>query len=285
MHDLDDILIERPDRHPFAFRGRRRQSPGLAGAVTIVLVMLVTAAGIGWYLLRNNQAPVVPGTSATTTTSDPATALTPPAPPAAEPLDLPALDASDNLMRELVTRLSSHPQLAAWLVNDDLVRRFVATVVDLSRGVSPAPHVRFLTPAEKLQVREAGGGLVIDPASYRRYDLLTATFVSLDGEGTARLYRQLEPLFDEAYQELGLASGTFGDAFAQAIENLLAVEVPDRPLAVTPGDHGYDFDDPRIEARAAAGKHLLRMGPENARRIQAKLHELADALGMKTARG
>ena len=280
MHELDDILIERPDRHPFAFRGRRRQAPGLAAAVVTVLVMLVTAGGIGWYLLRSDEAAVSPETTATTA-SDPAAALTPPVPAAAEPLDLPALDASDNLIRELVTRLSSHPQLAAWLVNDELVRRFVATVVDLSRGMSPAPHVRFLSPDEKLQVREASGGLVIDPASYRRYDLLSATFVSLDTEGTARLYRQLEPLFNEAYQELGLVSGTFGEAFAQAIANLLAVEVPDRPLAVTRGDHGYDFDDPRFEARSAAHKHLVRMGPANARRIQAKLSELAGALGMQ----
>jgi hypothetical protein len=39
--------------------------------------------------------------------------------------------------------------------------------------------------------------------------------------------------------------------------------------------------DPDLENLTAAQKHLLRMGPENIRVIQAKLREIAQALGFE----
>jgi hypothetical protein len=41
----------------------------------------------------------------------------------------------------------------------------------------------------------------------------------------------------------------------------------------------WAFADPELEALSAAEKHLLRMGPENARQVQEKLSELAELLG------
>ena len=43
---------------------------------------------------------------------------------------------------------------------------------------------------------------------------------------------------------------------------------------------GYGYADPKLEAMPAAQKQLLRMGPENARAVQAKLREIALALGI-----
>jgi hypothetical protein len=279
MPKLEDILIDRPDRNPFRSIGRRRRSRAPVIAAISLLAALAIGAG-AWYLLRSRDA-ADPQMEAAATDVLPEAEAVAPTPVADPPLDLPALDASDAFLRDLVARLSSHPQLAAWLVNDNLVRRFVATVADLAEGMSPAPHLRFLTPGQPFGVQEAGGRLVIDPASYRRYDLLTGTFVSLDTEGTARLYRQLHPLFEEAYQELGIATRSFDDAMALAMGNLLAVNVPDRLQVVPSGATEYEFGDPRLEARGGAEKHLLRMGPENARRVQAKLRELADALAIQ----
>jgi hypothetical protein len=278
MPKLEDILIDRPNRNPFRSIGRRRRSRTPVIAAISVLVALALGAG-AWYMLRSREAAAPQQMEAAATDALPEPAAQPPV--AVPPLDLPALDASDAFLRDLVARLSSHPQLAAWLVNDNLVRRFVATVADLAEGISPATHLRFLTPEQAFGVQESGERLVIDPASYRRYDLLTATFVSLDTEGTTQLYRQLLPLFEEAYQELGIATRSFDDAMALAIANLLAVNVPDRLQVVASGATAYEFSDPRIEARGGAEKHLLRMGPENARRVQAKLRELADALSIQ----
>ncbi len=43
----------------------------------------------------------------------------------------------------------------------------------------------------------------------------------------------------------------------------------------------YRYVDPKLEALSPAQKQLLRMGPENAQKIQAKLRELAGVLGLK----
>jgi hypothetical protein len=40
----------------------------------------------------------------------------------------------------------------------------------------------------------------------------------------------------------------------------------------------YEYADPKLEALSPAQKALLRMGPRNVPRVQAKLRELAAAL-------
>ena len=46
----------------------------------------------------------------------------------------------------------------------------------------------------------------------------------------------------------------------------------------------YEFADPALEALPAGSKMLLRMGPENARRLKAKLAELRSAIARAPAR-
>lgn len=258
---------------------RRRRTPGLAVAAGAVIVVVLLGAGMGWFWFRSRLAPAEPLTGAPAAAATVPSAATPDVPP----LNLPSLDVSDEFVRDLVARLSAHPQLAAWLVNDALARRFVTAVISLAEGMSPAPHVPFLEPAEPFEVENSGERLFIDPASYRRYDLLAETFASLDTDGTARLYRQLLPLFDDAYRELGLHGRSFDEATARAIANLLAVDVPDGRLEVIPSPAVatvHEFAEAGLEARSPAEKHLLRMGPDNARRVQAKLAEIGSALGM-----
>jgi hypothetical protein len=245
-------------------------------------LLLAAAAVFAWYRFRA-------GTEAAAPTEAPAVADPAPATPSIERPDvpslvLPELRASDAFVRDLVARLSAHPRLAAWLVNDELVRRFVAAVANTAQGLSPAPQLPFLAPAGPFRTREDGARRVIDEAAYRRYDVLTEVFVSLDTQGAARLYRQLLPLFEEAYAELGYADPTFEAATARAIARLRAVPVPDRPPAVVPHPEvatAWAYEAAELEGRPSAEKHLLRMGPANARRVQTKLTELGAAAGVR----
>ena len=43
----------------------------------------------------------------------------------------------------------------------------------------------------------------------------------------------------------------------------------------------YKMLDPRLERLSPAQKHLLRMGPDNVKAIQAKLEAMAQALGFQ----
>lgn len=260
-------------------RSRRRQAfTDRPYAVAAVVVLVLLLAGGGWLWLRGRDAGGPPETP-TTAGDMPAV----PAAPADTSADLPELDASDPLVRQLVEGLSSRPRLAEWLVADDLVRRFVRAVATVGSGLSPRSELEFLEPEGTFSVRREGDSAVIDPASYRRYDPVVETFVSLDTPGTARLYRRLRPLFQEAYRDLGFSEGSFDGAMGRAVETLLAVPVPDGPVGVVPtGGTAWEFRAPELEELSPAQKHLLRMGPDNVRRVQEKLRELAGALELPT---
>jgi hypothetical protein len=193
---------------------------------------------------------------------------------------LPGLDASDVAVRRLASAVSAHPQLAAWLATDDLVRRFVEAVVDVSRGSSPVPALEVLIPPEPFRVQESGDRLLVDPASFHRYDLLTEVFTSVETPDAVEIYQRLLPLFREAYQELGVPDVTWEETLTTAVENLLAVEVPDRPMEVREAVGRYVYVSRDAESLTPAEKHMLRLGPENARRVQEKLREVAQGLGL-----
>ena len=200
-------------------------------------------------------------------------------PPEPEPeLGIPSLDASDEVVRSLAAALSAHPQLATWLAPDDLVRRIVASVVNVANDESPRPHVGFLAPAGNFRVTEAHGELYLDPRSYLRYDRVVEVFSSIESDSALRLYRRLKPLFDEAYRDLGYPAGDFDAALLQALDRVLATPIPSGRIGVRRRVTSYRFTDPELEALSPVQKHLLRMGPDNAREVKGKLRSLRRAL-------
>lgn len=259
-------------------RRRRRSGPPVAGIAAGAIVLLLVGAGFWYWYQRDSGDEIVPE---------------PPAAPVAEeggppfderdvpPLDLPELDASDEFVRSLVAEISEHPQLSRWLVTDRLIDRFVGVVLDLAGNRNPAASVPFMRPEEPFRTIEMDGRTVVDPDSYRRWDLLSATFASVDTEGTVTLYLQLRPLIEEAYDELGVEEYTFDEALQLAIENLLEAEIRERPPEVELVEGIWEYSEPQLESARGAQKALLRMGPANTRRIQEKVRELARALGME----
>jgi hypothetical protein len=184
------------------------------------------------------------------------------------------LATSDAVVRELVSELSSRPELASWLANEDLVRRFVAAVDNTANGISPTRQLEFLRPKTSFKVIDKGDELVIDPSSYARYDLATRVFVSLDTEGTVALYRELEPLMDDAFAEISPPGTRFSDRLGAAIDHLLEVTPPTGPLEVERRVVTYAYTDERLEGLSEAQRQLLRMGPDNVLLIKAKLRDL-----------
>lgn len=244
----------------------------------IVLVILALLAGsVYLYLKVFRSVPELPQAEMPEPTPPPRYEEPPPPPP--PPLILPELAESDEFVRQLVAGLSSHPRLTGWLMNEGLVRRFVVVVDNVARGDSPKRHVRFLEPENPFGVEEAAGRTVISEESRRRYDVLAAAVGSLDTTGSVRLYRDLSPLFEEAYGELGNPD-TFDEALGAAIDRILAVEVPAGEIEVEERIESWAFADPKLERLGPVEKNLLRMGPENARQIQAKLREIRSALAV-----
>jgi len=238
--------------------------------------LLVIVLGVVAYLLLSDGEPPPPTVAA----PPPAAAEEPAVEPAAMTLELPPLGASDDWLRRVVAEVSTHPDLVRWLVSDDLVRRFTAAVDNVARGESPRPHLGFLSPARRFAVVERDGAIYPDPRSYERYNRLTEVVDSLDTVGAAELYRQLRPLLQEGYADLGYPNRDFDDVLARAIRHLLATPLSAGDSQLEPGIESYTFRDSRIESLSPAQKHLLRTGPDNAAVILDKLREIADLLDL-----
>jgi hypothetical protein len=277
MSPIEDFQLDEsppPPDEPFRDRPSRT---GLWVATAIAVVAV--GAGVWWFMFR--QPPPEAASESPAAGRPAETVEAPEAAETDEDIELPPLDASDALVRELALALSANPDLAAWLTTDRLIRRVTGVVVNVAEGESPVPHVRFLSPEGSFVAEQSDGGWEVAPDSYRRYDRLVGTFSSMDSRGLARLYRKLEPLFDEAYRDLGYPDGRFREPLAAAIRSLLATPVPPDRVALAPSVESYRYADPRFEQLTPAQKLLLRMGPHNVRRVQAKLRELAAALDLE----
>jgi hypothetical protein len=251
--------------------------------VASIAFVVVVALGTGWYILRDKgeqPAPVTPPPPV-------APAPTAPAPqevPQTPTTPLPTLDQSDPHVRELLGRLSTDAEFQKWLGIEGLIRRFAAAIANIAEGESPRAVLASLAPQGPFQIVERNGGTFIAPESFARYDGVARVFTSLDTQATAGAYKALKPLMDQAFAEIGRPGQRFDETLSRAIQRLLDTPVPEGKLEVvdTPGVN-YAFAAPELEQLSPAQKHLLRMGPANARALQAKLRELREAMGLPTA--
>lgn len=252
----------------------------MTGIGIIILIVAAVAIYYFFFQTKTKEAPAVTEVMETKPV-EPATEEGPSKEEPVVPLDV-ALDESDSVIRDLFKGLSSHPKLADWLVTTDLVRKFVAAVDNIANGMSPRAHIDFFKTKGTFKVIEKSGRIYIDPASYSRYTQVADAFASLDTEGSVRLFRQLKPVIQEAYRDLGYPDRDFQDTLVKAIRELLRVPVV-KDVLVQKKVVSYGMVDPQLEKLSQAQKHLLRMGPDSVQKIQSKLRELALALGVPSS--
>lgn len=276
MVDLDDLRLDRTTE-PAAPTPPRPPLWLPIAATALVLALLAL-----WYFgSRNAPLPAPPSVAETSVdTASPSGRL--PAEPG-ETIDLPPLDESDALVRTLIMRLSSHPQVAAWLTTDDLIRNLTVVVTNIANGQTPSKQLQVVRPVGAFAVRQAGGEIWLDPASYRRYDNLAGAVESLDARGVARFHATVKPRLDEAYGDLGMPNGDFDRMLERAIVMLLRTPTVEGDVRLRADSVSYTFADPALEGLSKAQRQFLRMGPRNMRSVKAKLREVARHLGIPDA--
>jgi len=255
-------------------------SPRSSSGTWIVAALLLAAAAVAAYVVFSRRAPEQ------RVATPPARAIAPAQPLGGEAASIviPPLDQSDGVVADLVRKLSSHPQVAAWLTTKGLVRNFAAVVLRINDGRTAANLLQPVRPSGAFGVIERDGGIYIDNRSYDRYTPLAQAVSSIDAKGSASLYATLKPRIEEAYRELGHPDPSFDAALERAIVALLETPVRRSPPRLRPQGIGYAFADPHDEALTGAQKQLLRMGPENTLIVQEKLREIALALGIPPQR-
>jgi hypothetical protein len=287
QHDELDLALgpEEPGL-PTDTTDRRWARPRHRGPIVAVAVGIACLAAAAWFVWQSEPRarPAAQGTVGRADTEvavqDDARRLGDGA--AAE---LPPLDALDPVLRSMLGALSARPELARLLATDNLIRRFVAAVDGIGRGASPARQVTTLTPAGTFSVERPYAESRIARASHDRYAGLVETIASLDAPSVSRIYAQLRPRLDEAYAELGGPAEPFDAAMERALAHLLMVDPALAGGTVRPSAGvNFAWASADTERLSAAQKHLLRMGPDGAARVQAKLREVAEALGIPAAR-
>jgi hypothetical protein len=183
-------------------------------------------------------------------------------------------------IRGLLESLSPLDLFRRWLAEGDPVRRWALVTDNLAEDTSPRRELALFAPSAPFSVASKQGRVVIAPESYRRYDRFADAIAAVDAQTAASVYRALRGSLGAAYRALGYPDRSFDRVTAKALSRLERAPVRDGPLEVVDEDGVYLFADRALEGAGDVEKHLLRMGPRNARLVQAKAKEIREALGL-----
>ena len=251
--------------------------------IGVAVAVVVVAAGTWYFLQRRHAEPQAPEVAQTP----------PPAEPTAEPAiqhplagsqdsaaqaPLPPLADSDAALSDALGQLVGLTAVKDYLLPESIIRHLVVTIDNLPRqkvAVAKRPTSAvagsFVANGDELHAN-------LDAQNFARYQPMVAVIGKLDVQQLAAVYIRFYPLFQQAYQDLGYPNGYFNDRLVQVIDILLATPQPTGPIALVRPNVLYVFADPALESRPAGQKLLIRMGPDNAAVIKAKLDELRTAV-------
>ena len=184
------------------------------------------------------------------------------------------LDASDPAMREALASLFKGNKLPEAVQPISLIRNIVATIDNLPRSKA-APRLWPVQPMSgAMSTINAGDHLVIAADNSARYAPGIALVEAVDTKRLVAIYVRFYPLFQQAYRELGYPDGYFNDRLVAVIDHLLATPQVNSPIALVQPKVLYQYADPELEALSAGQKAMMRVGPDNAAVLKAKLREI-----------
>jgi hypothetical protein len=242
------------------------------------LAVLLVGIGIGVYVYQRDQVPEL---------ETPPTAAAPPPPSAPPPrpvevappqperaIPLPPLDESDAEVQGGLTELVGSNAVMQYLVPQRIVRNVVVTIDNFTREKTALQQRPFKPAAGKFVTAGSEDAPVIARENYTRYAPFVAVVKTLDAKTLVGLYRGWQPLFQQAYEELGHPNGLFNSRLLEVIDHLLATPDVTEPVRLVQPSVYYKYADPKLEGLSAGQKLLIRMGPDNAAAIKAKLREI-----------
>ncbi|GFD89253.1 hypothetical protein KUL152_14790 [Tenacibaculum sp. KUL152] len=186
------------------------------------------------------------------------------------------LDSSDPAIKSSLINSSSADEdtVNRMLVNEGLLQRFVVSATNLANN-EMAPNHQLLTPPEQsFRVYSQAGKQWIDAASYKRYTPYVDMLESFDNEALLNVYAIYKGDIQAKYAEIGNPDQDFNEVLLDAIDQLLDTPEVPVPVEVYTDSVAYKYADERLENLNEPQKQLLRTGPDNMRRIKAKLREL-----------
>jgi hypothetical protein len=289
----------------------------ISGTKVFIVLLLGLVLGGAYYFWQQRASEPAPETLQAATpvqaiappiapASSPAAANAPP--PVLHPIEvakaevdpaLPELGKADAYVMQALGNLLSQADLRAFVLGDDFVRHVVATVDNLPRS-----HASWTVwPVNRTPGRFAALGVETAGSQYEiistdnpaRYAPFVKFIESVDAKRAVALYVQMYPLFQQAYEELGYPGRYFNDRLVAVIEHLLATPAVTEPIQVKLVEvkgsvkslqpwTRYEYADTALEQLSAGQKILLRVGPDNQKRLKAKLRDFKALIVANTTR-
>ncbi|MGQ4276959.1 DUF3014 domain-containing protein [Pseudidiomarina sp. E22-M8] len=276
------------------------QTGGKGKLIAALVIVIVLAVVVIWYLMQDQKPrqssvplPVVVEAPVTTTEESDETLVPEPAetvelgeqtaaereaeqPVITEPEpELPKLTESTG---EILASLEAQEQVVEPIQSEQLIRDAVVFVDNIRNGVVVRDAALIAGPKGRFRVLEQDDKIYIDPRSYDRYNSMVDWFVSLDVEVMESLLERYQPLVEEALAEIGYAETAPETVLLDAINLLMATPSVGTVIELNDNSVMYRYADPALEALPDAQKQMLRLGPDNMRRVKLKLDALRTAL-------
>lgn len=274
----------------------QEKSSGTNGLAIIAIAAVVLISAGGYYYLSGDDKSEEPQVIAPVIVPDPIPAepleteatLPEPEPEIVDPVPvqlaevepvpevepLPALADSDAYIHQKAIDIADGMAIEPLMIEDNVVRQFVVFVDNLAQGELARKVSPLKAPNSNFTVSEIANKTYVDPDSYHRYDLYADFLASLNEEELAKSYKEMTPLLGEAFSELGYNDTSFDERMQQAIAIMLDAPIIEQPIELDGVSVNYQFVDPNLEALPNAQKLMIRMGPENSRKVKSALRRL-----------
>jgi hypothetical protein len=194
------------------------------------------------------------------------------------PAALPSREESDELLRQQLDVAGANAQLTGLVGTEHPLELSAALIDGLSQGMILRKILPANSPKQPFTVTTEGDAFYMDTSSYERYDSYADSISALDTDIVVDSFHLLRPLYERAYEQLGLDSDNFDNSIIRTLDIILATPEIDGPIALESKSVMYTYVDPDLEKLPSLQKQLLRMGPENIRRIKEKARSLRAGL-------
>jgi hypothetical protein len=198
--------------------------------------------------------------------------------PQPEVESVPALADSDQYVKQKTLAVANGMKIDPILVEKDLVRHFVVFIDNLAQGELARKVSPLKAPDSQFTVSDVSNKTYLNPDSYHRYDLYADFLSNLDEQQLAITYKQLTPLLSKAFDELGYGDKEFNTRIIEAIDVMLAAPIIEQAIELNSISVNYKFVDPELETLPNAQKLMIRMGPDNSKKVKAALRKLKKQL-------
>lgn len=202
----------------------------------------------------------------------------------AEPTPLPPALPTITLEEANEALLADIDQLGAGVMGEQFaaapnaLERGVAIVDSFRLGEVPHKLLPVGRPKTPFGFIDDGTQVTMDPAGFARYDGLITALERVDVQAAVSLYDQYGPALDQAWTALGYTDTSLEDSLMGALGLILTAPETDLNARLIKQEANWVYEDEALENLPALQKQIMRMGPDNAERIQAVARALRGAL-------